>query len=259
MSRAVPADAFYNALADDYHLVYADWRASVLRQGAVLEQFLRERVDSPCAVLDCTCGIGTQAIGLALHGYAVRGTDVSADSVARAEREAASFGVAVDFAVADVRTLSARVHDDFDVVLSCDNALPHLLTDEDLSRALREMRSRLRPGGLLVVGLRDYDRLAAERPRAMPPVSREGPEGRSITFQLWDWAADGRTYDFELFVLREHGGAWVTRSYASRYRALRRAELEAALRAAGFEDLAWHPPEETGFYQPLATARAPGR
>jgi hypothetical protein len=41
-----------------------------------------------------------------------------------------------------------------------------------------------------------------------------------------------------------------------RYRALQRRELDAALAAAGFEHIAWRFPANTGFYQPIVTARA---
>ena len=39
------------------------------------------------------------------------------------------------------------------------------------------------------------------------------------------------------------------------YRALRRDELTEIVRAAGFREVAWHQPEETGYYQPIVTAR----
>lgn len=65
---------FYDELADDYHLIYADWDASIRRQGAALDALIgQDRAD----VLDCACGIGTQAIGLALRGHRVTGTDLT--------------------------------------------------------------------------------------------------------------------------------------------------------------------------------------
>src|SRR5262249_14721253 len=69
---------FYAALAPQYHLIYGDWRTAIRRQARVLDTLIR-RVggDPPLALLDCTCGIGTQAIGLALLGYRVHGTDLS--------------------------------------------------------------------------------------------------------------------------------------------------------------------------------------
>ncbi|MFD9728519.1 class I SAM-dependent methyltransferase, partial [Streptomyces sp. NPDC059072] len=62
---------FYDELADDYHLIYSDWEASIRRQGDALDALVGQ---DRAAVLDCSCGIGTQAIGLALRGHRVTGT-----------------------------------------------------------------------------------------------------------------------------------------------------------------------------------------
>ena len=52
----------------------------------------------------------------------------------------------------------------FDVVMAIDNCIAHLLHDKELDRALMSMRNALRPGGLLLLSLRDYDEvIAAER------------------------------------------------------------------------------------------------
>ena len=256
---ADPADAvadFYNQLAGDYHLIFAGWRAAVDRQGEQLDRLIRGRLGArPLAVLDCTCGIGTQAIGLARRGYRVHATDLSPAAADRARREATAFGVAVTWGVADVRQLDRQVVGAFDVVLSCDNSLPHLLTDEDLRLAARAMWSKLRPGGLLLVSIRDYDQLVEERPRATMPSLLDGSGGRRVYFQLWEWSPEGTRYRLHLFILKETAGRWRTTHAATEYRALRRDELSDALRHAGFTDLCWHPPEESGYYQPIVTAR----
>src|ERR1044072_9175396 len=150
---------FYDELADDYHLIYADWDASVRRQGEALDALMSE---DRAAVLDCSCGIGTQAIGLALHGHHVTGTDLSPRAAARAAREAAHRKVTLRTAAADMRRLpfsDAR----FAAVVCADNSLPHLLTEQDAHAALAEMRRVLRPGGLLLISTRPYaDLLRAE-------------------------------------------------------------------------------------------------
>ncbi|WNG20621.1 hypothetical protein [Cystobacter fuscus] len=66
---------------------------------------------------------------------------------------------------------------------------------------------------------------------------------------------DGRTYAFSLFLVRQRGGHWETAQHRTVYRALRRVELDAALGAAGFTHIRWHPPEASGFYEPVVTAR----
>ena len=126
-------ERFYDQLADDYHLIYADWQQSISWHSRVLDQIIHARLGPlPISVLDCACGIGTQAIGLAARGYDVHATDLSAVAVARAKREARALGVSLTFGVADMRALQTQVEGVFDVVISCDNALPHLLSDEDL-------------------------------------------------------------------------------------------------------------------------------
>ncbi|MGW2643683.1 class I SAM-dependent methyltransferase [Streptomyces sp. NPDC001393] len=248
---------FYDELAGDYHLIYADWAASVRRQGAGLDALLgRERA----AVLDCSCGIGTQAIGLALRGHRVVGTDLSVRAAARAGREAARLGVALPTAGADMRQLpfpGGR----FDAVVCADNSLPHLLTEPDVRAALGEMHRVLRPGGRLLVSTRPYDELLRERPVSTPPQVHEPADGtgRTVTFQLWRWQADGERYELEHFQLvpaREGEGQWEVRVRRAAYWALGRERLAGFAAGAGFTDIAWLMPEETGFFQPLLTARA---
>jgi SAM-dependent methyltransferase len=236
---------FYDGLAAAYHLLFEDWPASVRRQGGVLDRLLRGLLgDRPHAVLDRCCGIGTQAIGLALLGHRVHATDLSPAAVERAAREAAAFGVPVTFGVADVRTLAEQVAGVFDAVIACDNALPHLLADDDLRRGVAGMAAKVRPGGLFLATIRDYDTLARERPSATPVRVLAGPP-RRVAFQVWDWAADGCTYRVHQFILREEGG-WQTAHHTGEYRALQRDEFATALREAGLDDIRWHTPEECG-------------
>jgi glycine/sarcosine N-methyltransferase len=250
--------AFYDALAEQYHLIFADWQGSMRRQAAALDRIVGDALrPGPHAILDGACGIGTQAIGLALLGHRVHATDLSPAAVARAEREAATLGATLTFGVADLRTLAAQVTGEFDVVLACDNALPHLLTDEDLGLAVTNMAAKLRPGGLFLASLRDYDRLVQERPQGEGPRVFDDARGRRISFQVWDWADDGSTYRLHQFLVRQDGAAWQTEHFSTEYRALLPRDLVAALRQAGFAlaGIQWHEPEESGFFQPIVTAR----
>jgi SAM-dependent methyltransferase len=173
---ADPTLAFYDQLAAQYHLIYGGWwGCAVPHQGAVFDALVREALGpGPFAMLDCACGIGTQAIGLALHGHRVHTTDLSPRAVARAAPEAASFGVTLTVGVADFRSLIADVPGRFDVVLAADNAIAHLLTDDDLVLAARNMRAKLRSRGVLILEIRDYDELVRERPRVTPRVVKGG-------------------------------------------------------------------------------------
>ncbi|MGW2559738.1 class I SAM-dependent methyltransferase [Streptomyces sp. NPDC001514] len=250
---------FYDDLAADYDLMYADWDASITRQAEALDALIAEALGPgvPYDVLDCSCGIGTQALGLAARGHRVTGTDLSPAAAARAGREAAARCLLLATGAADMRMLPFR-DAAFDVVVCADNSLPHLLTPDDVLTALGGMRRVLRPGGLLLLTTRPYDRLRAERPAATPPYVREIPEGRAVTFQLWHWDADGERYDFELFQLRPAAdGEWTTRVRRARYWALTARQTTDFVERAGFRAAEWREPERTGYFQPVLIARCP--
>ena len=213
----------YAGLAEHYHLIYDDWHAAMPRQAAALDGVVRGLLGTgDRSVLDCSCGIGTQALGLAELGYRVHWTDVSGTEIARARREAAALGVEATFAVADMRAVADEVGGSFDVVLSADNAIAHLLTEEDLVAALGGMRARLRPDGLLIVSVRDYDAMLAERPRTGTPSVFDGPDGRRIRLSVFDWDEAATTYRTSIFLVRQVGGGWTTVHWSADSRAWRR-------------------------------------
>ncbi|MFF7640124.1 methyltransferase domain-containing protein [Streptomyces canus] len=246
---------FYDSLAPDYHRIFADWDASIASQAAALGALLgraRHRI------LDCSCGIGTQAIGLALAGHQVVGSDLSPVAATRAAAEATARGARLPTTAADMRRLPF-VSSVFDVVVCADNSMAHLLTAQDVAASLADMRRVLREGGLLLLTLRDYDELRRTRPGAAPPQVSESSDGRVITFQLWHWHEDGERYDQEYFQLRPGGGDdWAVRVRRTTSWALTRAQLTEFVTAAGFGDVRWHDPASSGFYQPVLTARAAG-
>jgi SAM-dependent methyltransferase len=259
-----PVLGFYEGLAADYHLIYDDWWAAVEETARVLGTLLRrEGVDPPASVLDPTCGIGTQVLGVAQLGYRVHGSDLSSAAVARARREADRRGIEATFSVADVRSL-AGVEGGFDAVVSFDNSLPHLLTDDDLSAALHALSLHLAPSGVLLASVRDYDTVvdpalqhdqrASDRPAGTVPRIIHGPHGRRVVTQAWSW--DGDCYDVDLFLLHELADGWHTSHHTTRYRAWTRSELSAGLETAGFADVRWVSPDDSGYYQPIVVARA---
>ena len=248
---------FYDDLAADYHCVYADWESAIERQSSVLDQLIqRESLASASVVLDCSCGIGTQAIGLAQRGYEVFASDLSPQAVTRAKSEAAKRGLNIPFAVADVRELECAFDQKFDAVISCDNSLPHLLTDEDLTLALRNIRRVLTDRGLFVASIRDYDRLLAEKPSFMAMNPGGTDEEEVIVFQIWDWSKESDTYLLRLFIMSREESDWRVKEIRTRYRAIRRNQLTAALESAGFVGITWHGSEQSGYFQPIVTARA---
>ena len=129
--------AFYNKLASQYDKLFLDWQATIHEQAAILDNIFRRNGFACTAnILDCACGIGTQAIGLATLGYHVTASDISQGELAEAEKRAVDKGVTIRLERADFRSLSEVFTEAFDIVIAMDNALPHMLSKEDLDAIL---------------------------------------------------------------------------------------------------------------------------
>jgi SAM-dependent methyltransferase len=248
--------SFYEPLADLYHLIFDDWNKSIERQAGILNPLLSAHAQgSPLKILDCACGIGTQALGLASLGHRVVASDLSQAAVNRARREAQNRGLELSFHVSDMTSLTEIAENGFDVVAAFDNALPHL-TAGQLGSALAAMSSKLKSNGLFIASIRDYDSLILQKPAMQEPVFFGGNGERRIVHQVWDWIDDAR-YTLHLYITVQSGQSWTAHHFVSEYRCLPRNELSAALRSTGFRDLRWLMPDESGFYQPLILARWP--
>lgn len=175
--------------------------------------------------------------------------------MAHRSRTAARLGASITTGAADFRTLAEQVTGRFDAVIAFDNALPHLVEDGDLRAAARSFAAKVAPGGVFLASIRDYDRLRADRPTFEGLRLLDGPEGRRIVFQMWDWDDGGAAYTVNQFILRESGGGWSTEHFRTRYRALTRDELGGFLSEASFADIRWNMDE---FYQPVVIARGAG-
>ena len=249
---------FYKTLASNYHFIFADWHKSIVRQSEVLDRLLRTYASQDASsVLDCACGIGTQALGLAMCGWHVHATDLSAKAVERAQVEAEALGLKITFGVADFRTLRQVVPGMYDAVIACDNAIAHLQTPLDLAQALDNMAGKLAPGGVLLLSLRDYDKTVQDLPRSTMPVIHDIAGQRTIVFQVWDWHANASGYRLNHFTVKQQGEAYQTINAVSDLRAWQRADITAALERIGLSDIAWHMPDTSGFYQPIVTAHKP--
>lgn len=246
---------FYDDLAGSYHNIFTDWQHSVAIQGRTLDTLIRQALGNRAhRILDCAAGIGTQLIGLARHGHDVVGADISAGALRRARLEARRQGLASPLAVANMQRLPFA-NASFDVVVCADNAIAHLLEDGSLTIALGQMHRVLRPGGLVVLTLRDYDRLSVERPPVLPTHRSQGESGLVLTVPLCDWAPDGRSYLLRQLQLTElTGGGWAAVERRVQCRAYGRAEVRGAAEAAGLGNVRWVMPTEGYFYQPVLLA-----
>ena len=244
---------FYDNLASQYDKLFLDWQATIQEQAVILDRlFIDNGFDKSTHILDCACGIGTQAIGLAMQGYNMTASDISDGELAEARERAAKNNVQLQFVNADFCALSEAFSEQFDIVICMDNALPHMLTKSALEAAIKSITNQIADGGMFVASIRDYDALLMDKPPYSPPYIHKTNKGQRVSFQTWVW--EGEYYKLTQYIIDDEETLQISK-FDCEYRATRRDELTNLLIANGCSEVAWKFPEETGFYQPIVIAR----
>lgn len=245
--------SFYDNMASQYHQLFQDWQAETHEQAVILNKLFEDNgFDKTATVLDCACGIGTQAIGLARLGYSVTASDISNAELAQAQKRAAENNVNLRFENADFRALAEAFSKKFDIVICMDNALPHMLTASDLESAIESISHQIAKGGMFVASIRDYDALLADKPPYSPPYIHKTDNGQRVSFQTWSW--DNDNYKLTQYIINDDKTLQISK-FDCEYRSTRRSEITELLLAKGCSDVVWKFPSETGFYQPIVIAK----
>jgi SAM-dependent methyltransferase len=258
----------FNGSVDDYlgaagHAAYAATKGGVVsiagaiaidRQAKVLNEILTEQfAGRRIRILDCACGIGTQAWGFARCGHTVTASDVSEAAVSRARNEAKIRGLDISFTVSDMTSMAEISEADFDVVAALDNALAHLYQIQ-VRIALNAAASKFAPNGLFLASIRDYDEVLKQRPAVQQPAFYGNLGARRIVHQVWNWIDETR-YVVHLYITVESCQGSTAHHFASEYRCILRSELSMELEAAAFVKVQWLMPEETSYFQRIVIAR----
>ncbi len=244
---------FYDNLATQYDKLFLDWQATTKEQAEILNRIYQNNgFDNTAKILDCACGIGTQAIGIASLGYNVTASDLSVGELIEAEKRAKANNVEICFKQANFCSLSDTFTEKFDIVIAMDNALPHMLTSNDLESAIKSIVNQIKENGIFVASIRDYDSLLMEKPPYSPPYIHKTDKGQRVSFQTWVWNDD--KYKLTQYIIDDEETLQVSK-FECEYRATRREEMTKLLLAYGCSKVEWKFPDETEFYQPIVVAR----
>ena len=233
--------------------MFVDWESASHEQAIILNKIFQDNgFDKSAQILDRACGIGTQTVGLAGLGYNVTASDISDGEIAEARKRASNANVEIHFENADFRELSKTFSKQFDIVIAMDNALPHMLSSEDLEKAIKSIANQMRENGIFVASIRDYDALLKNKPPYSPPYIHKTDNGQRISFQTWAW--NGDHYKLVQYII-DDGEALKVGKFECEYRATKREELTNLFMSCGCKKVVWKFPEETGFYQPIIFAQ----
>lgn len=187
------------------------WDSRAEGENGFFERLLR---DHNCRdVADIACGTGFHAIRLAHAGFAATASDGAETMIRQTERNAEDMDIALaDTRVADWRELDTVFGPNrFDALLCLGNAFTHLFEEDARRQSLDAMRTVLRPGGVLILDHRNYDKILdrgySSKHRyyyvgngvdARPAVVREDLVKFEYSY------SDGNKFHLSMFPLRRH-------------------------------------------------------
>lgn len=163
---------FYKQAARYYDYLYSDSKANQITVGFILWAFENYASQKVCKVLDCACGTGAQTLYLLEKGFEMMASDYSPEMLEVAKRKIKDKGFTCQTAVNDVRSLPYE--NEFDALIFMFSAFNHLLTTDDVLRALVFMKNALVPGGIAVI---DIANLIDLMPRFLKIVNNHSSSG----------------------------------------------------------------------------------
>lgn len=154
--------AGYGELSDVYEWLIGDDKVTPAQAAAAYCSDDLGALPPDARVLDCACGTGQLAVGLADLGLDVVATDASDGMVRRTEDLASAQGVSLQALRASWDELPDHLEDSmFDLVFCVGNSLGHAQGTAGRLTALGAMSRLLAPGGRLVLTSRNWERVRA--------------------------------------------------------------------------------------------------
>ena len=135
----------FGAYSRYYDLLYKD--KDYAGEAGYVRSLIERHHPQARSLLDLGCGTGRHALLLAEFGYAVTGVDRSPEMLIAANAQGGA-GVRPHFLQGDVR--SARLGQQFDVVVSLFHVMSYQATNEDLRAAFLTAKEHLKPGGVFI-------------------------------------------------------------------------------------------------------------
>jgi SAM-dependent methyltransferase len=221
----------YDLFAPVYDHFFGPEAASDTRRA--LDRLLFRDLVAGSSVVDLCCGTGQLTEVLVKLGYRASGVDISAGMLERAKQRLPE----VEFVQADIREY--RANRQYDAVISAYNSLVHLVTPEDLLRALKNVLSMLNGNGVFIFDLYSEE---AYRRRWRGSFSKVDAHFACIVRASYDPALRlGENLATIFYENHEHaqtpGNSWTRADVRIVSRCYADSELNDILHRAGFDSI----------------------
>lgn len=233
---AIDTRPYYGSFAWAYDLLN-DHRAGAGECASIVGWLTDHRIQAGAAILDAGCGTGRYAAQLAQQGYFVTGIDAAKELIAEAEKRKPGASGRLRFFICDI--LRHQVPQPYDGAL-CRGVLNDLIDESDRSLAFAMFARVLRPGGVLILDVREWAGTLARKTREPVTEKRVNTVRGALCFR----SVTGVDCERRLLRIAERhtlsnaeGESHADHDFLMR--CWTREDLNAHLVAAGFTPFAW--------------------
>lgn len=228
----------YRKISEYYDLLFEDWQKTNELLSKELDEFFRKQKKGIKKVLDCGCGTGIPAIGLAKLGYDVTGLDICPEMLKVTRRHAAKENIKLKILQADWRKIPEILMEKFDAVIYRGNSINHNLTQKDIETTLHNIYKILRKGGLCYIGMRDWSFILQKREHItlLTPKCRYANGKKIAIFYVWDFP-DHRVIINVVFIIIENEGKMEKKVYPITILPITFSGLQETMEGVGFKNI----------------------
>jgi SAM-dependent methyltransferase len=228
------SDIFGSSYSDSYDLLYDE--KDYDGECDLLEQIFREYGESPItSILDLGCGTGNYALRLAQRGYEVCGVDMSEPMLDVARKKIQNSPASVHFFHSDIA--SVRIGRQFDAAIMMFAVLGYQYTNEQIIRTLKNIRTHLKAGGLLIFDVWYGPAVLSQKPQEKCRIIHSGKDTIiRVTRPGLDTFHQSCDVRYNLYRIRE-GQPVIETGEVHRMRFFFAQELSLVLELSGFEVL----------------------
>ncbi|MGA3286753.1 MAG: class I SAM-dependent methyltransferase [Bacteroidota bacterium] len=218
-------EQFYDSLADEYDEM-TGLEGRFAKEKPIFQSLAKKYTIA--TALDAGSGTGFHSILLAQLGLHVTATDISAQMLRQAKRNAEHMSVQIDTIQTSFQGMNESVHNKFDAVFCLGNTLPHILTEEELFQSFKSFREILNSGGRVFLQLLNYDRILNFRER----ILNVKEVNDKIFVRFYDY--EGENIVFNILTIQKSGGQMEHSLHSIRLFPWRSSDIVRSLKDAGF-------------------------
>jgi len=196
-----------------------------------LQNFLKKQ--NVKSVLDLSCGTGSQVFWLSQKGFEVTGVDINKKMLKIARSKAKSLSKKIQFIEGDMR---GRQVGQFDSVITIFNSIGHL-TKTDFQKAIRNVYRNLKPGGIYIFDIYNFDYLLYQDNITKLTIDWLKKKGSNVTreIQYSTINKDGILASFDFYYETDSKGRVKSSQATQTLQTYNKPQLTGLLQSNGFK------------------------